>query len=795
MIRRSARLSFFGVVAFATCAFLPAASAQELCTEIPVARVAAGVKKGDPQVVPAGPGGEKVMRFDEAFSGRVDLNRFGVDPRDYDLLKVEVKADRGAFVRFSLENYPGEAELSHWYVLDKGRGKFGWRTIWIDLRLPEEIKPPGYKGMAADKPGLNGLRFMGRVADMKRSMQGPGRRIWIGGVRFVRKAVDLDWDQRVAPYEWKTGEPLTYSYPLTVTNRLEEPATAVLSLVPHERRFAAGRLSETNVPLEAGETKEVTARISLPDAVARRMGPLYCERFEARARAEGVPDSEVTILRSADPIHLPVTVPIPEAKLNLPFLQRRRGLPDYVQSFDAQCARKTIEGHPTEKLLSAVREKGWQVTQYRQVLNSAAFLYDHTGEEKYLDIAKDLLRILPDIWERRYAQWERKPVRAISDGILSHATLSMGWHLMGTQRSPYNYGGCSGNDARGGMSGVAPVFDLLWPRLSEEFRQEFIRKVLLPAAIQCRNHYIGPGNQQMSAMAVTLYGGLAARNWPLVSFAYSSQHGLLGNLTWAFDDDGLSLEGHYQTYTIRPILWMTETLRGCGFDLYNRRLYQIIHSRAAKAVGHGFGDPILRWVDENRFAGKDFVEAFGSDADGYHGTAVTVLRWGDLEVSMNWATHIMRGARDRCALTVRSKKTRRGPMDLGGGSYTHSSFGQSIIIIDEKLQNSAPATVLSHDVRGPVQHVMAAGEKHYPGSRITRTFALVDGAVLVFDRVENDRPRTVDWCLNRAGRDFSIPMEEKEGSWTDKPGDVSAGVTYGAKVKGYRHGRTDVAGR
>jgi hypothetical protein len=504
-----------------------------------------------------------------------------------------------------------------------------------------------------------------------------------------------------------------------------------------------------------------------------------------------VPDSTVTILRSADPIHLTVTVPIPEDRLQLPFFPRRRDLPGYVTDFNEKLARELAEAQPTDKLIAALMEKKLDgAPEFSQALVSAAFLYDYTGEGKYLDIARTLLGALPDAWKKHYAEWQQKPVRPISSGIITGSTLSLGWRLCGTQRSPYLYGS-GGNERGGSMSGVANAFDMLSPQLDEAFRKRFIEELLLPAAIQARNHYIGPGNQQSTANQVTLYGGLAARNWPLVSFAYSAEHGLLGNIEWGFDDDGLCLEGHYQSYTIRPILWATELLYGRGVNLYDRRLYTIVHSKGAEAIGVAWNDSFMRFIDEQRFP-PDLM-AGEKKTDGYHLTGSTLLKWQGLEVAMNWGTHIMRGSHDRCALTIRtSGAPEKHPLrSLGGGSYNHSSFGQSIIIVDEGLQNSVAADVLSFDVEGPVQHIMAASDKHYPGSVITRLFALLDGSVLVVDRVVNDRPRTVDWFLKGAGAGLSVATEERKGSWTAKADDRAAGVVYGGGVSSHRYARTD----
>jgi hypothetical protein len=287
---------------------------------------------------------------------------------------------------------------------------------------------------------------------------------------------------------------------------------------------------------------------------------------------------------------------------------------------------------------------------------------------------------------------------------------------------------------------------------------------------------------------------MVSRNWPLVGFAYSAEHGLLGNLKWGFDDDGLCLEGHYQSYTTTPILWMTELLRGRGIDLYDERLYWIVHSKGAVAIGAGFDrhyPAFAAFLDKERFAGKPFLARIAAGKPGgAHLTASTLLKWRDLEVAMNWGTHIMRSAHDRAALTIRG-----AGLKVGGGSYNHSSFGQSIIIVDEKLQNSVPAEVVSVDVEGPVQHVTATSDKHYPGTIITRTFALLEDGVLVIDRAAatDGRPHTFDWFLKGAGGKLSVETEKREGSWTAKPDDKSAGVKFGGSVASHRYGRTDAS--
>ena len=543
-------------------------------------------KEGAAKVV-NGPGGRKVLRFDGKFIGRMDLKSKGIEPKDHDLIKMEVKTTRAAVLLVSLENSPRPGTHSHWWVLDALRGPFDWKTIWIDLRLVEEMKEGSR--IEASGPGARGLQLMGLIKDTDRKAQGRNRHIWLGRVRFCKKAVDLDWDQAKAPYTWGKGKDLVFTYPLTVTNRLNRAVTAKLSLIPFEVKEARASLSANTVELGPNETKKVEAKVILPAAIAATRAPLYCERFEARAEAEGIPDSEVTILRSSDPIHLSVTVPIPEERLQFPLYPVPKDLPKEVLFWNEDLARSCLHKPPKElirELMAAplyrnARGKGRE-TGFHQALIASAYLYHFTGEKKYFETAKKLLGALPDFWKKCYKEWSGEPVRLISHGVMEGNTLSLGWRIGGTQRPPYQYS-WGGNARAGVVSSSAYAFDMLAPELDEGLKKRFIQEFLLPAAIQARNHYIGDGNQQATANIVTLYGGLVNRNWPLVSFAVTSEHGIHGITDWCFADSGRHIRNKYQTYSVQSMLWTMELLYALDIDLY--RKYE---DRYAKLVGHGF---------------------------------------------------------------------------------------------------------------------------------------------------------------------------------------------------------------
>lgn len=568
-------------------------------------------EKGHPRVVD-GPNGSKVLRFDAHFEGHINLDAMGIDPYDYDLIKVRVKADRGAVLKIVVDNYPKRGDAAYWWVLDALRGPFDWRTIWIDLKYPEDIKIGGDKR----NPWRQGpqskavvLSFDGSIKNLGRKAQASAKSIWLGEIRFLKKAVDLNWDQTTFSMTGGHGEDLTYTYPLTLTNKLDKAVTAKLALLPVEAKDAKASVPET-VELAAGETKTVQATVTLPAAAAAKADPLYTERFKTIASAKGYEDSAVTILRSSDPIYLVVTKPIAENKLRFPLFPRPSALPADIVFFDAAMAKKLATALPPEQLIQLAMKDGIYnysekrakpSAQFRKALISAAYLYDFTGERQYLDIARKLLECLPDVWAKFYAQWQAQPVRVIGSGIVArwndgaHYTLGLGWRVAGTQRSPYQYSQ-DHNSQGGGMSAIMYAFDMLAPKLTPAERKRFIQGFLVPAGIQCRNGYIGDGNQQATVDAVALYAGLASRNWPMVAFTYNSQHGVGSILDWCFTDQGVHIRKGYQTYIMRPVFWIAETLYGRGIDIYKQHAQRI-----RQIIGIGYGDQkFWHFVEQHR---------------------------------------------------------------------------------------------------------------------------------------------------------------------------------------------------
>lgn len=769
---------------------------------------------GDSKFVPQGPNGETVLRTDGKLEGVIDLGSLGIEPAAYDLLKIDVKADSRAWLIISLANYPRPGWTSRWYPLDAVRAGFDWRTIWLDLKRPEEMfKAGGYGGTRKDDTASRRLNFSARVQPAKRLIQDPGRAVLLRNLRFARQAVRIDWDQTSFHLTAKKGQDLVYTYPLTVANPTDKPIAAKVELLPFKVKDAQATVSPASVEIAPQQTAIVQAMAILPAGVAATKPPLYSEFFEARASVVGMPDSEVTILRSADPIHLSVTVPVPEKNLKPPMLPRRKDLPPSVLAFPAAMRARAEAlaaaanpddldawlGKPAPDRFQSPWRPGKNDAEdevYKRYLHSVsacAWLYDLTGEKKYLEKGTALLLRFAERFSALRKRWAAEEMAIISDGIVDTYTLALGWNV-GGHWAPYQFPPARYTHG----DGLINNFDLLAADMDPAARETIINDFIVPAALQMRNHYIGLNNQQDVVNYPVLYAGLLTRNWPLVAHAYASEHGVLGMLQWQFDEDGLCNEGHYQTASIRPLLWSTELLyHAAGIDLYNERLYTILHSKSASAIGQGFKDAVLSYLDENRFAGKPFLKELQAqpETDGYHlAGGVTQLKWQGLTLSMNWGTHIFRNAHDRC--TPRFEVAPKHPLaalnGAGGGTYSHNSFDQSILVVDENIQNSEPAEITGFDVTGPVQFVQASSDKHFPGTTITRTFAIIGPHALVVDRVRSTdgKPHTIDWIFKNQAVELSIPLEDRQGSWTTKPDIPTKAQAFGAGIPAHQYAGT-----
>src|SRR6185436_17042776 len=137
-------------------------------------------------------------------------------------------------------------------------------------------------------------------------------------------------------------------------------------------------------------------------------------------------------LRSSDAIPLSVTVPFPEEKLVFPLLPRVRGIPEVVTRFGARqqpAAVQLAQAVSPEDLTAALdgpltgfdrprgfepggrAQEAWSLAakRFKEGLTACAFLYDLTGDRRYLERGQQLLLKAADAFPARAQEWRRIP--------------------------------------------------------------------------------------------------------------------------------------------------------------------------------------------------------------------------------------------------------------------------------------------------------------------------------------------------------------------------------------------------
>jgi len=682
-----------------------------------------------------------------------DLAAMDLDFGKFDLLKFDCKLEGGrVYLVIGLEHAPfANGRFIDWYPADSATEPFGWKTFSLDLKWPEEVK-----GVAPE--GCRKLYIRVSPYETARTDEEPWRKLTFDNFRLVKKVIDVEWDQRKAPYGYNEKGDLVYTYDLHVANIDERPHTVVGSLDTSQLVHGEAEVERERFELQPGELIMFKVRVSLPAESLKGLKPLYCERVHPSFRAEDVPDSDATILRSSDPIPLTVTVPVP-GKVEPPFVTEQA-----MKVYDARYVKPRAELALQGKVSLGLKEgelqylrKGW--IDDGDTVQHLGRLYLETREKRYAEAARRIILAYADGHKRRAGALRDRGgtgVQTIHATRFNSTTLSGGWFMRPL---------VTGYDAIH-HSGV----------LSEADKRHILDDFFLPMAIIMRNHLIGLGNQQCEVNYVINYVGLLARNWPLVSFAYSSHEGLRSQIRSNFSEDGFASEGHYHYAVLIPLVNQAELMAQAGADVYDDDMKRLFTSYCEKLplphthrinsqlriAAKRYDDPILGLYAEDKYPPD--LRAGHLPYYGY-----TCLRhfWdGDLRAAaINWAHQEYRSAPDRMAVEFYGL----GRGVLGGREYNHSSLDQSTILVDMQDQDPQRGVVDYLDPEGEVQVVSVSTKGDaplYPGVKIYRTVALIRGCLLSVDRAVSEKPHTYDWVQYLGGRqEMSLEFQECKKAW------------------------------
>jgi len=738
----------------------------------------------------------------------IDLRKLGVDPKDYDELRFDLKP-LGSQVALHtlLFSMPTEKELSSWYT--KFRTATGeWTTARFDLRVDDDgaLYPQRFPGFRAGVLRMN----------LARRMLGyPGEPQWRKAVfrnpRLIRWAVAVDFEPRDVRIVTSDAE-VSYAYPLRLKNRTAKPLTARIEVDPeHTLKSFRAEPSAASAQLAAGEEKIVPIRLSISQERAKKLTPGYAEPACPKVSVEGLADSDVQPwlgyrrmpMWAAVPVSRPFWTPATfqervaaaarvmrvdgwkndtlrradEAlKYDFPAYDwwptpgtRPRGAPHWGNSYRCPACKgdmrrampndihhhvcltcgKKFENHP---FLDQCARQEYFADRFADARRLAvAWLL--TGDRKYADKAAAIMLAYADA----HPTMSMTDYRSTAGGSrLGYNTLTVTW--------------CLPNLAEG--------YALLasYPGLDAGKRKR-IETFLLDEGLRVARHGGEFNNQQ--AEHIRTYGSvaLATGYWPLLGEAVFADFGWHAMVEYAYSDDGVGHEG--QAYHFAQ--WAAMNRFACfaaerGLDLMTPRFKRVYDASLSLGMDAGYELAYRQYrepgylvrLEATRKNPREHSILYGvldapkasevpmasklMDGMGYiflrRGTAADFL-----EIRMNYKEQFDRNEHDRFT-TFFYRNGRQTDSCIGrcrysdpGARFMADTAAHNTIVIDGQDSRDVTSDLLVWQGDGPTPLAVVATDPKatlYEGVQQLRGIALLGDAYVVFDRVVCEQPRTID---------------------------------------------------
>ena len=238
----------------------------------------------------------------------------GANPFSYDLLKFDVKLEGGVSEVMAYIDVPGKES---WIYRPIDITDYGdaWMPVNLDLHLAEFILKVSHQVNACQ------VTFQLRAIDGERPDQKPWRCVKIQNIRLVKTPIRADWNE--VDYTFSDRDGLAYTYPVWVKNLTGAPKTVTSRIEAIERVWAEATVTPKEAVVAPRDSMLFTVKISLPKAISQSVPVLYTESFQPYFSVKGMPETEVSILRSTDLIRLVVIKP-PNKPLPLVYTTREK---------------------------------------------------------------------------------------------------------------------------------------------------------------------------------------------------------------------------------------------------------------------------------------------------------------------------------------------------------------------------------------------------------------------------------------------------------------------------------------
>ncbi|MFW6107273.1 MAG: hypothetical protein ACOC8A_01135 [bacterium] len=731
----------------------------------------------------------------------IDLAAQGIEASRYDELRFEIKPlGSQVGLRTAIGGLPEAGEVSRWYLKFKAlTGE--WASGRYDLRLDDD----GYLGRGQVADGVLELRLSRRVVGFPG--EPAWRRALIRRPRFVRRLVDARFDLLEAEVHDEGGD-LEYVYPLHVANRTDRRLEAALTPDSRGTLHYFRAEAPERVPLEAGERATVPIRLRLPRRQAMARAPLYAEPAFPRVAVEGAPDGDTVPLMGYRAWPMWGAVPVYNRTTWSPvefqafIAARAKALPGIgewreraVRAADAAMEVDWVV--PPLELLPAGFDQSYRCGdcgKWLRPLSPTDFRHHQCprcgrrfeGSEKldkayasrYLGRAFGAARTCALAWLLTGREtYGRKAV-----GILERFAARLPAVEPAGLRS--TAGGSRLVFVTLHASYKLPALAEAWWLLAdapfiEEQTRATVSRFLVEEASRLARHSVEYSNQQAEHLRAYGSAGLATGFWPLAAEAVHGEFGWHELVEFGYTEEGIAHEaGAYHRALFGAMVEFAGFAHDQGVELLSPRFRRVFDGSLLLDRGSGASYELAYRVyrrpaylgvlaGERRRPGEATAlrgllgvpEAASQPVRSAHfpGTGYLFLRTGHVadnrEIRVNYIKPFDRHERDKLT-TFFYRNGRQVDGTVGRITYSspHSAWmlhsaAHNTIVVDGASQEPVDARLVAADLEAPCPIAVVATDPQaplYPGVSQLRGIALVDGAYVVFDRVEAERPRTID---------------------------------------------------
>lgn len=740
------------------------------------------------------------------------------DPLTYDLLKFDVKLEGGLTEVMVFVDYPGR---NSWIYRPVDITDYGdnWHTIFLDLHLAEFIlgKTTYYKVHHPVPKGQ--ITFLLRAVSEERPEQKQYRRICLKNIHLVKTPLRADWNE--VDYTFSNVNGLTYTYPVWVKNVSTKKQTVTVRMESVKVIWSEAKVKPEKTVISPGDSALFSVSIHLPERFAQQVPVLYAECFQPFFQVQGKLHTEVSIIRSTDPIRLVVIKPpvkeLPVVYTTREKLERARR---WAETTDwGKNAKDRIVRNAENILKNRVEVpdiKGWCSACYSCPEHGCMLIYEGPGKHKcpigneyrtedyrginlewdaMTNIHGNLFRSTFPLaqayaltGDSRYADRAKEIYNGYAKKYFTYQpmdldknyTIDKGRTSFAKYMESFN------------LDYFFRAYDLLkgCGAFSQKEAEKLEHDLLIPMAVEMMDYRMEMSHRQMSISMCAFFMGLSTGHPTLLAFGSSSPYSLSYLDRNSANAEGLPLENDYRYHLhfINIADLYAQSFENIGLPAFSASLKRHAEGTYQRSISVEDGDPpalgasyALHYYDpffrdraaDDLFLGRinrqkaDKPFNFPKESVNFPFAGFTVLRQphngSDLVADINWGGPDVRGVFEVLSPEFQAFNTVI-PRGCGYGglgedrrfTWQIMSAAHSTIVVDRHNQSGMkdywkgsygpfPSRQLYFNNQDNMPATVLYNDRIYPGVKVWRALAIIDGVFILMDRLESNSKHTYDW--------------------------------------------------